>query len=109
MEENIELSEPKILPTKPPDSQNDAFLPDALDPPPIFSTKWETPITKNYESSDDTKILHSVPTLPTYLSLIHMKSSILMGLRKRNQVPLLHRLKSVTTSLQLQIISMSQT
>ena len=49
---------------KKPDYQHDAILTDALDPPSMFYTEWETPLTENDESSDNTKILQSVPTLP---------------------------------------------
>ena len=65
MEETFDCSELGALPTKSPDSRNDAVLPEALDPPPTFSTEWDTPLTKNNESSDNTKIFQSVPTLPT--------------------------------------------
>ena len=57
------------LPTKPHDSRNDVVLPDALDPLPMFSAEWETPLTKNYESSDNTKILNSVPDLSKIFEL----------------------------------------
>ena len=63
-EENVEQSELNILPIKPPYSRNDTILSDALDTPPIFSTKWETPLTENYEYLDSTKILQRVTNPP---------------------------------------------
>ena len=35
----------------------------------MFYTEWETPLTENDESSDNTKILQSVPTLPKEFEL----------------------------------------
>ena len=110
VEETVERSKLENLPKKTPDSRNEAILPDTLDPPPMFSTKWENPLTKNYESSDNTKILQSVPTLLTEFELNTHELGHINGTGKKiNQVPLLHRLKSVTTALQLQMIFMSQT
>ena len=63
-EETVKKSELDALPKKTPDYQHDAILTDALDPPSMFYTEWETPLTENDESSDNTKILQSVPTLP---------------------------------------------
>ena len=62
---NVELSGLDALTTKPPDSLKDAILPNALYPPQTFFIEWETPLAKNYKSSDNHKILYSVPTLPT--------------------------------------------
>ena len=35
----------------------------------MFSTEWGTTLTNNYQTSDNTKIFQSVPTLPTKLDL----------------------------------------
>ena len=68
-EGTVERSEFDYLPTKPKDSRNDAILPDAIDPPSMFPTEWETPLTKNDEYSYNIRTLQSVPTLPTEFEL----------------------------------------
>ena len=51
----------------------------------MFSTEWETPLTKNDESSDNTKILQSVPTLPTSFYLNPHEFSHSNGTGQTNQ------------------------
>ena len=50
-------------------------LPDAKNPPWMFPTGWETPLTNSYESSDNAKIFQSVPNLPEELNLNPHKSN----------------------------------
>ena len=64
MEESVERYELDSLLTKPPESQNDKILPDAPYPPSMFSTEWLTPLIKNGDSSESTKIFHNIPIFP---------------------------------------------
>ena len=65
----FERSELNALPTKPLNFLNEAVFPDALDPPSMSSTEWETILTEKYDYSDNTKIFQSVYTLPTEFEL----------------------------------------
>ena len=69
VEETIERSEYDVLPNNPPDSQNDVILPGTKNPPQIIFTEYETPLTKNDESSDNAKLFQSVPTIPEELDV----------------------------------------
>ena len=85
MGKTVERFELDTLPTKPPGSQNDAILPENISPPQMVSTEWETPLTENNKSSDNTEIFQSVPTLTSEFDLNPHDFSHSNGNRKTNQ------------------------